>query len=420
MALRYGSKNVSTLRYNSFSASALRYGNITMGMGGYDENATPARYFTFTLLDDDTYSIKAADASNLPANLVIPSSYNGKPVTQIGDRCSFTLAEIEESLSEVSGAFAAVNENLTPKLATVYVPNTITKIGDFAFAGQIYLTSISFQDNSNLTDIGVYAFLKCEGIEILTLPDGVTTIGETALGYLTGVKQITIPASVVNMASGAISWGYKNKLVLCEAESKPDGWDENWMLFASNIPPVWNCKNFNFVLDTSTDAYIIGVVDPSKLTGELYIPPKYNGKDVDTISSFAGSGATAIYYPASVTRIFPYAFDGCTSLAKFSHYEIESQGEPSIQEINMGAFRNCSALTSIFISNTTTNIGDQAFKGCSALTEIRIPTSVTIMGSKAFDNCNNLTINCYATEQPSGWASDWNPDNRPVTWGYTG
>lgn len=391
MALRYGSKNAFALRYNPFSASALRYGSITMGMGGYDENATPARYFTFTLLDDDTYSIKAADVNNLPADLVIPSSYNGKPVTQIGDSCSFTLDEIS---SELVPPFSSLTGDVG-NLVTVTIPNTITKIGDLAFYNQQNLQSVTFQEGSNLTHIGAYAFNACYSISSLTLQNGVTTIGETAFGGLNNLKQITIPASVVNMASSAVSWGYENKLILCEAESKPDGWDENWNLFSSNIKPIWNCNNYTFTYDSNRNAYMISVVIPSKLTGEFYIPPEYNGLPVDTIGSFAGTRVTNIYYPASITRIFYYAFDGCTSLAEFSHYQIEYKGESSIQEIHMNAFRDCSALTSIYI-----------------------PASVTSMGTEVFDGCSALSINCRATEQPSGWSSTWNPDNRPVTWGY--
>jgi hypothetical protein len=37
---------------------------------------------------------------------------------------------------------------------------------------------------------------------------------------------------------------------------------------------------------------------------------------------------------------------------------------------------------------------------------------------EAFAGCNSLTIYCEAQSQPSGWASNWNPDNRPVVWGY--
>ena len=43
---------------------------------------------------------------------------------------------------------------------------------------------------------------------------------------------------------------------------------------------------------------------------------------------------------------------------------------------------------------------------------------MTSVGEKVFQNCSSLSICCTAEEQPTGWNSNWNPSNRPVTWGY--
>ncbi len=55
------------------------------------------------------------------------------------------------------------------------------------------------------------------------------------------------------------------------------------------------------------------------------------------------------------------------------------------------AFRFCSGLTSVIISDSVTSIGDYAFQSCSGLTSIDIPDSVTVIGSRAFHNCTGLT-----------------------------
>ena len=47
---------------------------------------TDESYFTFTEQTDGTYSIKAADVSNLPSEVGIPSTYNGKAVTAIDEK----------------------------------------------------------------------------------------------------------------------------------------------------------------------------------------------------------------------------------------------------------------------------------------------------------------------------------------------
>ena len=66
-----------------------------------------------------------------------------------------------------------------------------------------------------------------------------------------------------------------------------------------------------------------------------------------------------------------------------------------------------------------TSIRVYTFLGCSGLTSITIPDSVTSIELYAFSGCNELTIYCEIASQPNGWNSNWNPDNRPVVWGYT-
>ena len=56
----------------------------------------------------------------------------------------------------------------------------------------------------------------------------------------------------------------------------------------------------------------------------------------------------------------------------------------------LGAFENCTSLTSITISNSVTNIGKNAFYYCKNLTSIAIPNSVKSIGDYAFAECINL------------------------------
>lgn len=112
-----------------------------------------------------------------------------------------------------------------------------------------------------------------------------------------------------------------------------------------------------------------------------------------------------------VTSIGEYAFYGCYSL-------INVVIPDSVTSIESHAFYSCTSLPYVNIPNSVTTIGEFAFGQCNSLNRVIIPNSVTSMGHGVFYNCPNLTIYCEAPSKPDGWAGDWNPDNRPVVWGF--
>ena len=64
-----------------------------------------------------------------------------------------------------------------------------------------------------------------------------------------------------------------------------------------------------------------------------------------------------------------------------------------------------------------TEIEESAFENHSHLTSVFIPKTVKKVGANAFKGCSSLVINCEELAQPETFDENWNPDNRPVTWG---
>jgi len=62
----------------------------------------------------------------------------------------------------------------------------------------------------------------------------------------------------------------------------------------------------------------------------------------------------------------------------------------SVTSIGLGAFSQCSGLTSVTIPNSVTSIGSNAFEDCSGLTSVTIPGSVISIGNGAFSRCDGL------------------------------
>ena len=62
-----------------------------------------------------------------------------------------------------------------------------------------------------------------------------------------------------------------------------------------------------------------------------------------------------------------------------------------VTEIKSYTFGGCSSITKVTIPDHVTSIGSSAFRTCSALTTVEIGNSVTSIGSSAFSNCSFLT-----------------------------
>ena len=103
---------------------------------------------------DAGYSVTGYEGT--PTAVVIPDTYDGLPVTSIGDY-----------------AFAYCTS-----LASVTIPDSVTSIGWGAFA---YCTSLSTVAIGNgVTSIGDYAFAYCTSLASVTIPESVTSIGSYA------------------------------------------------------------------------------------------------------------------------------------------------------------------------------------------------------------------------------------------------
>lgn len=108
----------------------------------------------FTLINNDTeYSVAAKDAATISGELTIPSTYGGKPVTEIK-------------------ADAFKNSS---SLTSIVLPETLTSIGSYAFYNCTSLTSINFPET--LTAIGNHAFSDCYKLASITFQGSAPTLG---------------------------------------------------------------------------------------------------------------------------------------------------------------------------------------------------------------------------------------------------
>jgi hypothetical protein len=112
-----------------------------------------------------------------------------------------------------------------------------------------------------------------------------------------------------------------------------------------------------------------------------------NGDSVTSIGQNAFkdcSGLTSITISDGVTSIGSKAFYGCSSLTSITIPN-------SVTSIGEYAFYKCMQLTSITIPDSVTSIGESAFSGCKSLTSVTIPNGVTSISNRVFEHCTGLT-----------------------------
>ena len=93
--------------------------------------------------------------------------------------------------------------SIFPNLKTIVIPEGVTSIGERAFEYCTGLTSITIPDS--VTSIGDYAFHGCFNLTSVTIPDGVTSIGDYAFHGCYGLTSITIPEGVTSIGRSAFS-----------------------------------------------------------------------------------------------------------------------------------------------------------------------------------------------------------------------
>ena len=88
------------------------------------------------------------------------------------------------------------------EMTGVKIPDTVTYIGDWAFA-QTGLTEIELP--AGLTTIGEYAFYGCYDLASVEISSGVTSIGAGAFMNDTSLAEVTIPSTVTSIGADAFN-----------------------------------------------------------------------------------------------------------------------------------------------------------------------------------------------------------------------
>ena len=329
----------------------------------------------FTLLENNTYEVKAKDTT--VSHIVIPSIYEGYPVTAFGREAFKNCKNLE----------------------SIIIPESIITIGNSAFSGCTNLSSINFPDS--VLTIGSSAFANCFGLTNIVIPDSVITIGSSAFWGCSGLTNIIIPNNVTTIGDSAFRACTK-----LESITLP---------FIGNSLNGTSNTHFGYIFfgnDFEQETHMYEALKSVIITGN-------NG--LTKIDSYAFQGCRYLTYisiPNTITSIGHGAFAGC-GIINFVIPE-------GVTEIDAWAFYNCANLTNIVIPATVTKIGAEAFGLCNKLAHIYYKGTVTELERVTFsknDFDENVTridftkIYYYSETQPTEKGNYWHyVDDKFIVW----
>ncbi len=244
-----------------------------------------------------------------------------------------------------------------------------------------------------------YTFAHCDALDTITFEEGtqVATLGQYMFTYCSGLKSVTLPASINDLNYARAFQNCINMQMLDFSKTALTGLDNSLFSGCENLETIKLPHGL-----TSIDYYLFedmtklrSVEIPSSVTSignsafenctsltSIDLP-----EGIKTIgsSAFEGSGITSIRLPASLSDSGSYygalgtsIFEDCASLGS-----VTFAPGIDIQKIPSSAFKNCTSLTSITLPEGLTDIGANAFLN-AGIVSLTLPSSLKVVGNLAF------------------------------------
>lgn len=317
--------------------------------------------FIFELNEDGTGYIVTdyiGDRFDEAQSVIIPETHNGLPVVEIGEQAFINCENIERlsipsSIRVISPSAFDGCQNLRYNEYdnAYYLGNDKNPYVVLMQAKDQAIDSCIIHEKTKIINHG--AFVLCENLTDITIPNGVVFIGINAFFGCDRLTDISVPDSIQLVAEGAFE--------------------------CANLS--YNLYNGAYYLGNNINPYVFLIQAADEVTDCVI---HENTKVINNFVFQNCDSLKSVSIPGGIVSIGPDLFYNCVNLTSV---EIEN----GIKEIGQGMFSGCEKLETVVIPDSVLSIGYGAFVGCSNLKSISIGSSVSFIGNDAFHGCRSLT-----------------------------
>ena len=280
----------------------------------------------------------------------------------------------------------------------IVIGKDITSVGNYAFAYSQNVESIVFEEDSQLTRIGVLSFMNLPKVTEVNLPEKVTAINAYALGDCFALASVYIPQNTDFIYFSAFS-GSSNVTLSVAKGSYGETFAET-----RGIP--YTIRAYQYLPIQSGDC-------GDDVTWELYSNGEMHISGDGAMSNFASHAEQPwanyrhlikhIIIGKNVTSIGNYAFAYSQNVESVT-FEDDSQ----LTNIGILAFINLPKLSEIVLPESVSSIGAYALGDCFDLMSAYLPENVTFIYHSAFNGSSKLTLNVAKGSYAEEFAKEHN------------
>ena len=318
-----------------------------------------------------SYSTGGTDATVVPDD-----SY--KELTEVTIPATATLGGKTYQVKAV-GNNAFMNCN---KLTSLTLPEGLVSIGNYSFQST-KIKDIVFP--ATLKSIGDYAFMYCN-LSTVSLPDGLESIGGRTFYYMSNLKKVILPSSLTAIGDYAF---YNNQNLSSVESHIVEPFDISEGVFATSS--TWNSEKQAYDYAPSLAKLYVPIGSKSKYTAAKGWNMFAAVEEGELKEGF--DGALKYSYSTGSTEATVIQDDSYKELTEVIIPATATLGGKTYQVKAVGndAFKSCNKLTSLTLPNGLVSIGKYSFYNIG-VKEIVFPTTLKSVGDYAFMYCKMSAI----------------------------